>query len=125
MECWLKAKMYLINNGDLISQIENFVHLTRKCRSFINLGANDYELKELKDVRDEIENAHWAYSKAVYFLGDEFSFPKTVDVANNALSIIKMVIKEKTPQILSKSSKKEKRQEKARLNRSYGRGKNK
>ena len=51
MECWLKAKMYLLGNGNLISLVENFVHMTRKYRSFIYQGVNDYELKELKDIQ--------------------------------------------------------------------------
>ena len=124
MECWLKAKMYLIGNGNFISYVEDFVRLTRKCHSFINRGANDYELTELKNTKQEIERVRRNYNFALRYLGEEFSFSKTAEIADNALRVISAAIFEKTPRIPNKSSKKEKRQAQAKLNRSYGRCKN-
>jgi len=124
MECWLKAKMYLIGNGSFISQVEDFVCLTRKCRLFINHGVNDYELTELKNIKQKIERMRLNYNFALRYLGEEFSFSKNAEIVDNALKAINTVILEKTPRIPNKSSKKEKRQEKAKLNRSYGRCKN-
>lgn len=123
MECWLKAKMYLLGNGNLISLVENFVHMTRKYRSFIYQGVNDYELKELKDIRYEIKRAYSNYSTAVHYLGKDFCFDKTVKLAYSALEVIDVVIKEKTPRE-EHVSRKDKRKAKAKLNRSYGRCKN-
>jgi len=124
MECWLKAKMYLLDNGRLISQVESFVHLIRKSRVFAHLGTNNYELQELKNINYKIKQAYRDYNAAVRYLGDEFYFQKTINLAHNVLNVLSMVICEKTPKPVNVISKKEKRQEKARLNRSYRRGKN-
>lgn len=123
MECWLKAKTYLLGNGYLISMVEDLVHLTRKCRSIVYQGADSYELQELKNMNYEIRRAYGNYSTAVRYLGKEFHFQKTVDLAYNALTVISTAIKEKTPRE-EHVSRKDKRKAKAKLNRSYGRCKN-
>lgn len=124
MECWIKAKMYLLGNGNLISYVDDFVRLTRKCRSFTHQGAGDCALADLKKVDGEIKRAFANYNVAVRYLGEEISSPETANLAYNALQVISAAIKEKTPRVENKNSKKEKRQAQAKLNRSYGRNKN-